>query len=152
TPFSSVQLGIQSRISKGGTPTVPHPHFTRISLAQEVFAEDNPLAAFARIFGAGTPSPDTNMAALALLAKQRKSVLDTAAADVAALSQGLPGSERLKVQSYTDSLRDLEMRITAPGAMSMSGAACDTTKFNPTGYTVPQVSDPNQASYNQTKN
>jgi hypothetical protein len=151
TPFASVQLGIQSRISKGGTPTVPHPHFTRISLAQEVFAEDNPLAAFARIFGSGTPSPDagSNTAALALLAKQKKSVLDTAAADVTALARSLPGSEKLKVQAYTDSLRDLEMRITAPGAM---GGACDTSKFNPTGYTVPQVNDPNQASYNQTKN
>jgi hypothetical protein len=152
TPFASVQLGVQSRISKGGTPTVPHPHFTRISLAQEVFAEDNPLAAFARIFGMGTSSPDTNMAALALLARQRKSVLDTAAADVAALAKNLPGSERLKVQAYTDSLRDLELRITAPGAMSTSGGACDTSKFNPTGYAVPQVNDPNQASYNQTKN
>src|SRR4029078_2898153 len=56
-PFSSVQLGIQSRISKGGTATVPHPHFTRISLAQEVFAEDNPLAAFACVFGIVTASP-----------------------------------------------------------------------------------------------
>ena len=51
SPFSSVQLGIQSRISKGGTPTVPHPHFTRVSLKEEVYAEDNPLAAFARLFG-----------------------------------------------------------------------------------------------------
>jgi hypothetical protein len=76
-------------------------------------------------------------------------VLDTAAADVATLSQSLPGSEKMKVQAYTDSLRDLEMRITAPGAM---GGACDTSKFNPTGYTVPQVGDPNQASYNQTAN
>jgi hypothetical protein len=152
-PFTSVQLGVQSRISKGGTPTVPHPHFTRISLAEEVFAEDNPLAAFARLFGSGTTPPTTNMAnmaALAQLAAQQKSILDTATADLTALQKSLPGSEAMKVQSYSDSLRALERRLTAPGAMPT--AACDTTKFNPTGFTVPQVSDPNQASYNQTTN
>jgi hypothetical protein len=149
SPFSSVQLGVQSRISKGGTPTVPHPHFTRISLAQEVFAEDNPLAAFTRIFGMGTASPSTNMAALARLAAQQKSILDTATADLAALQKNLPGSEAMKVDAYSTSLRDLERRLTAPGGMM---AACDTSKFNPTGFTVPQVSDPNQASYNQTTN
>jgi hypothetical protein len=151
SPFSSVQLGVQSRISKGGTPTVPHPHFTRISLAQEVFAEDNPLAAFSRLFGMGTSSPSTNTAALARLAAQQKSILDTATADLTALQQSLPGSESMKIQSYSDSLRALERQLTSTGAGGMM-AACDTTKFNPTGFTVPQVSDPNQASYNQTAN
>jgi hypothetical protein len=149
SPFSSVQLGVQSRISKGGTPTVPHPHFTRISLAQEVFAEDNPLAAFARIFGTGTSMPNANMAALARLAAQQKSILDTATADLTALQKSLPGSEAMKVDAYSTSLRDLERRLTSTGG-TMS--ACDTSKFNPTGFTVPQVSDPNQASYNQTTN
>jgi Protein of unknown function (DUF1552) len=149
TPFSSVQLGVQSRISKGGTASVPHPHFTRISLAQEVFAEDNPLAAFTRLFGMGGSSPSTNMAALARLAAQQKSILDTATADLTALQTGLPGSEQMKVQAYSDSLRALERRLTAPGAMM---GTCDTSMFNPTGFTVPQVSDPNQASYNQTDN
>jgi hypothetical protein len=148
TPFSSVQLGVQSRISKGGTPTVPHPHFTRISLAQEVFAEDNPLAAFSRLFAMGTTTGG-DTAALARLAAQKKSVLDTAAADLAALQQNLPGSESAKIDAYSTSLRDLERRLTAPDAMM---ATCDTTKFNPTGFKVPQVSDPNQAAYNQTAN
>jgi len=146
--FGSVQLGIQSRISKGGTATVPHPHFTRISLAQEVFAEDNPLAAFTRIFGMGTPSPMTNMAALAQLAARQKSILDTATADLTALQKSLPPSEAMKVDAYSTSLRDLEHQLTTSGGP----LSCDTTKFNPTGFTVPQVTDPNQAAYNQTAN
>ncbi len=149
SPFSSVQLGVQSRISKGGTPTVPHPHFTRVSLAQEVFAEDNPLAAFARLFGMGTSSPTANMAQLAQLAAQQKSILDNATADITALASALPGSEKAKVDAYTTSLRDLERRLTTSGGMM---STCDTSMFNPTGFTVPQVSDPNQASYNQTDN
>src|SRR5262249_39551412 len=131
------------------TPTVPHPHFTRISLAQEVFAEDNPLAAFSRLFGMGTSAPSTNMAALARLAAQQKSILDTATADLTALQKSLPGSEAMNVHAYATSLRALERRLTAPGGTM---AACDTSKFNPTGFTVPQVSDPNQAAYNQTAN
>jgi len=147
-PFSSVQLGIQSRISKGGTATVPHPHFTRVSLAQEVFAEDNPLAAFTRIFGMGTSMPATNMAALARLAAQQKSILDTATADLTALQKSLPGSEAMKIDAYASSLRDLEHQLTTPGSM----LSCDTTMFNPTKFTVPMVGDPNQAAYNQTAN
>jgi len=152
TPFSSYQLGVQSRISKGGTATVPHPHFTRINLKQEVFAQDNPLAAFADLFGSSSGAPMTAPAA-ALLAAQQKSVLDTATGDLASLMSQLPGSEKAKIQSYSDALRALELRLTAPGGGMMS-ADCNESAatFNPTGFTVPQVSDPNQASYNQTNN
>jgi hypothetical protein len=150
TPFSSVQLGIQSRISKGGTPSVPHPHFTRLSLKQEVYAEDNPLAAFARLFGAGASGGAGPMTNTALLAAQQKSILDTATADLQALSASLPNSEKQKIASYTDSLRALERHLTSPGAMSAS--CSDFSGFNPTHFAVPQVGDPNQASYNQTAN
>ncbi len=147
TPFSSVQLGIQSRISKGGTPTVPHPHFTRVSLHEEIFAEDNPLAAFARLFGQ-TNSSTADSAAL--LARQQKSILDNATADLDSLMGKLPGSEKRKIEAYSDSLRALEHRLTGPG--SALAACTDLSTFNPTHFTVPQVGDPNQASYNQTAN
>ena len=89
------------------------------------------------------------MAALAQLAAQQKSILDNATADITALANGLPASEQAKIDAYTTSLRDLARRLTTPGA-TMS--TCDTSMFNPTGFTVPMVSDPNQASYNQTDN
>ena len=150
TPFSSIQLGVQSRISKGGTASVPHPHFTRISLKEEVFAEDNPLAAFAEIFGQSSGMPMTAPAA-ALLALQQKSILDTATGDLNSLMSQLPGSEKQKISAYSDSLRALEQRLTAPSG-TMTANCTDFSSFNPTGFTVPQVSDPNQASYNQTAN
>ena len=130
---------------------MPHPHFTRISLKEEVFAEDNPLAAFARIFGQTMNMPMTAPAA-ALLAAQQKSILDTATADLTSLMTQLPGSEKQKIAAYSDSLRALEMRLTAPGGGLMSANCTDFSSFNPTGFAVPQVSDPNQASYNQTAN
>jgi Protein of unknown function (DUF1552) len=145
TPFSSVQLGVQSRISKGGTPTVPHPHFTRVSLAEEVFAVDDPLAAFAQIFGTGA---STTPAGATLLAAQQKSILDAATADLNSLQNALPPSEKLKIDAYTTSLRALEMRLTS-GAQTTT-ASCTNPPFNPTGFQVPPVTDPTQATYNQT--
>ncbi len=143
SPFGSIQLGIQCRISKGGTATVPHPHFTRVKLAQEVFPEENPLVAFDRFFkGTDTASGD---AAAALRLKQQKSVLDAANQDLLSLAQSLPPSEKAKIDTYTESLRALERRLTDPTGV----AACDLKGFNPTGFAVPQVNDPNQAAYNQ---
>lgn len=146
SPFGSVQLGIQSRISKGGTATVPHPHFTRMSLAQEVFPEENPLVAFDRLFaGSNTGMPD---AAAALRVQQQKSVLDAANQDLLSLQQSLPPSEKLKLETYAESLRAVERRLTDPnGAL-----ACDLAGFNAGGFNVPQVDDPNQAAYNQADN
>ena len=146
SPFGSVQLGIQCRISKGGTDTVPHPHFTRVSLAQEVFPEENPIVAFDRLFaGTNTGMPD---AAAALRLKQQTSVLDAANQDLLSLQQSLPPSEKQKIDTYAESLRALERRLSDPnGAL-----ACDLSAFNPTGFTVPQANDPNQAAYNQADN
>jgi hypothetical protein len=149
-PFSSIQLGIQSRISKGGSVAAPHPHFTRISLAQEVFAEDNPLAAFASIFGNSGGAGMMNDAAVMLLAARKKSILDASTADLASLSSRLPGSEKHKIETFTESIRALERRLTDPATMAPS--CNDFSKFNPTKFAVPQVANPNQASYNQTAN
>ncbi|HXI59840.1 MAG TPA: DUF1552 domain-containing protein [Polyangia bacterium] len=151
TPFSTALLGIQCRISKGGTPQVPHPHFTR-RMGQEIFPEDNPLAAFDRYFAGFDPGANAKdtASATALLALQQKSILDNATADLNALMSNLPGSEKAKIGSYTDSLRALERRLTNP--TTMPGAACTVSNFNPTKFTVPSFSDPNGAAYNTAAN
>jgi hypothetical protein len=143
SPFGAFQLGIQCRISKGGTPTVPHPHFSRVSLAQEVFPEENPLVAFNTLFS----GVDTSMndAAAALRLKQQKSVLDAANADLLSLQAALPPSEKRKIDAYASSIRDMERRLSEP----QTQMACDLTQFNQQGFTVPQVNDTNQAAYNQ---
>jgi hypothetical protein len=147
TPFSSLELGVQSRISRGGTPTVPHPHFCRISLSEEVLAEDDPIAGFAQVFGQ-TGTMTTTPAGMSLLAQQKKSILDTATADLASLMSVLPGSEQQKIQAYSTSLRELELQMTTA---SSTAASCTNPSFNPTGFTVPAVTDPTQATYNQTE-
>jgi hypothetical protein len=59
----------------------------------------------------------------------------------------LPPSEKLKIDAYSTSLRTLEARVTS-GATAT--AACMNPPFNPTNFTVPQVTDPSLATYNQT--
>ncbi len=151
-PFRMLQLGIQTRISKGGSASVPHPHFTRMALKQEVFAEDNPLQAFASTFGMMSGAAPMTNTAMALLAAQKKSILDNGTADLWSLQSRLPGSERHKIDVFADSLRALEHRLTDPGTTMPTASCTDFSGFNPTKFTVPQVSDPNQASYQQTPN
>ena len=57
-----------------------------MSLKQEVFAEDNPLTAFANVFGTTSGGNPMSDAAAMLLAARKKSVLDNATADLATLS------------------------------------------------------------------
>jgi hypothetical protein len=150
SPYASIQLGVQSRISQGGTATDPHHHFTRRN-NMEIFPDDNPLSAFDRYFSNLTTGmstmPDASVAMR--LAAQNRSILDNATADLKALTSKLPGSERAKVDTYTDSLRALEKRLTDPMTMR---PACDVSGFNPTKFSVSGAGDPNGASYNTAAN
>ncbi|HEY0714408.1 MAG TPA: DUF1552 domain-containing protein, partial [Polyangia bacterium] len=156
TPVRFLELGVQSRISKGGSAAAPHPHFTRESLGHEIFAEDNPLAAFGSVFNTSAPTMPTSapdaMAQMMMLAKQRKSSLDIATAELNSLANKLPNSEKNKIASYTDAIRALEMRLTGLSNVPSAAMCTDLSGFNPTKFTVPQASDPNKASYQQTAN
>src|SRR5204863_360189 len=58
------------------------------------------------------------------------------------------GSQQLKLDTFTASLRELERRLTDPGTIAPS--CSDVSGYNPTHFTFPQVGDTNQASYNHT--
>ncbi|MEQ1568869.1 MAG: DUF1552 domain-containing protein [Myxococcota bacterium] len=66
--------------------------------------EDDPRAAFSRLFGAAPlpPAPGTS---------PEKSVLDTAVADLLALQSRLGATERTKLDLHLQSLRELEQRL-----------------------------------------
>jgi hypothetical protein len=147
-PFGSIQLGVQSRISEGGQNTVLHPNISRISDAEWIFGEDNPIAAFDRIFGNFSAPSDDGSAAL--LAARQKSILDSASAGLLSLQNQVPPSEKRKLESYTESIRALERQLAGSGLEQ--SASCNPTDFNPTGFSVPAVTDPNQAAYNAAQN
>ena len=78
------------------SPTAPLP------------TENNPRIVFERLFGDGGTS-----AQRAALARQNRSILDSVSDDFARLASGLSGADRVQVDEYLESLREVERRIEA---------------------------------------
>jgi hypothetical protein len=72
-------------------------------------AEQNPRAAFERLFGAAEDGESAGSAAARR--QQRRSVLDFVLDDARALSRDLHGPDREKLDQYLSSVRDVERRI-----------------------------------------
>ncbi len=119
TPHSAIQLGVGSNFQNGSGS------MSFVSGAQ-VKADDDPLSAFTRIFGAAVGTDD---GAAALLKRQKKSVLDAALGDLTAVKMRLGATERVKLDTHLDSLREVERRITTNAL-----GACDISAFNAAGF------------------
>jgi len=120
--FASVQLGVGANFQNGSGSM----SFT--GTGQEVKPDDNPINAFGRLFGGATKTDDT----AALLSKKRKkSILDGALADLAAIRSELAGPERAKLDTNLDSLREVEKRLD--GVVPMG---CSPTGWNPSGFSI----------------
>jgi len=108
TPLPSIELGIEEvSLSCGAgygcayfntiswrTPTVPLP------------VENSPQAVFEKLFGDGGTTAQR-------LARKRedRSILDSVLEQTLTLRQGLPASDRLRVDGYLDDIREIERRI-----------------------------------------
>ena len=94
-----------------------------------VSATQSPWDAYNRVFGSGMmaapkPNPTSGSAAPAAPAvDMRRSVLDRALKDTAALRMRLAPSDRILLDSYQDSLRDIEMRLSNTAA-PVAGGDC----------------------------
>jgi hypothetical protein len=117
-PHASLQLGVAANHDNGA------PSMSFIGAGQEVKPDDDPLNAFARVFGAA-PGADPADAAL----RRRRSVLDLVQADMTRLRARLAGDERAKLETHLESFRELERRVAQPPA-----AVCDPAAFDRRGY------------------
>jgi len=130
TPYASIQLGVQSRISQGGTATDPHHHFTRRN-NMEIFPDDNPLSAFDRYFSNLTPGmttmPDASVAMR--LAAQNRSILDNATADLKALTAKIQTLPRELRRSLTwDQGKEMARHVEFTMATDVQVYFCDPHK------------------------
>lgn len=107
SPFPSVELsvqtsawgaGIQTRMSYDGTHGFVHP-------------EDDPAAAFARLFGGVAPQAGDQAGMEDPRAAGRRSVLDLVRGEVSALRRQLGQVERHKLDAHLEALRRVEQRI-----------------------------------------
>lgn len=85
----------------------------------------NPREVFERLFGDGDAlDADSRLAQM----RRRTSILDFVREDAARLSGTLGTTDRLKVDAYLDSIRDLERRIQKTGTMDLGAQAGDLTR------------------------
>ncbi|HKU44823.1 MAG TPA: DUF1552 domain-containing protein [Polyangiales bacterium] len=92
-----------------------------------VSAMQSPWDAYKRIFGSGTPTvmtnPGTTAPAPAPAVDLRKSALDRALVEIASLRPRLSATDRELLDSYQDSLRDIEKRLTTVGPPAATGCS-----------------------------
>lgn len=86
-------------------------HVSYSAAGQSATPEDDPAAAFSRLFGAGTPSVPNTPGTPG--PNRRRSVIDGALADLAAFRARVGQVEQRKLDAHLDSLRELERRIGA---------------------------------------
>ena len=106
TKFQSLQFGVQTS-SYGATPE------TRMSYSgPNVFVppEDDPVAAYSRMFGALVGDPQ----AAALLLNEQKSVIDLAEGELAVLRGRVGAAEQAKLDAHLTALRALEQTLSTP--------------------------------------
>ncbi len=121
TPFGSLQLAADIRSDRDEVaPRVLSyldPDLTQSAInlqRRPLYAETQPLNVFNRIFGgvmmmAGGAAPSMASQLLA----QKKSVLDFMSSDLARLRTLAPSSEKIRLDSYTDAITQLQASIQA---------------------------------------
>jgi hypothetical protein len=117
TTFKSLQFGVRC----GGNNPASRMIYT--GAQQPLAPETDPWAAFGRIFTAPA-APN----ALAKLQAERKSTLDVAAAELAALRGRAGAADRAKLDAHAEAIRTLETRLQA-----MQPATCAPPSFGSSG-------------------
>jgi hypothetical protein len=112
TRFPSLELGVLSDFNQVGGRIV------YLGANQPVAPIDDPAVVFDRAFEGLGADP----AGLARLRADRKSVLDAVSKQFARLSAKVGKEDRDKLGAHAQAIRDLELRLSAPGATL--GASC----------------------------
>ncbi len=114
-PHRHVYLGVQANHNGASGDK----HISYVAPGATVAPEDDPVRAFARLFGVAAPDapPVADRHAL------RRSVLDAHAADLADLRARVAGRERARLELHLDAVRELERRLE-PLAEMPPGDAC----------------------------
>ncbi len=116
TKFKSLNLGVRTENSGP---------FSCYGVDQPALQENNPQAVFDRVFADVAP-PDP--AVVDRLRADRKSVLDSALADIGDLQKSVGKADREKLQNYFDSIREVEGRLAnvAGGSLSCGRPVIET--------------------------
>ncbi|MDX2021850.1 MAG: DUF1552 domain-containing protein [Deltaproteobacteria bacterium] len=142
--LSSVNLGILDTQSGGGD--VEPNTLSADGPGQPFPAIYDPIKAFAAIFGGamGSANPGTGSSGgtppVDLLLKQKKSLLDFVLDDTQRLKQRLAAPERVRLDQYLESLREIESRLkpTVGAPEVVDAATCSNMKAPSVGQGAPK--------------
>jgi hypothetical protein len=146
TPLSSLQVGLSTLNSY--TDGNPGQHSRSISWSDPMtplYKMISPQAVFDRLVGPSGPAPTaaSNMGATPDPAAQRRralrqSALDYIRGDVASLQARVSRSDRARLDAFLTSVRDLELRVAAPGMPVGAAAGCNVMPRPTEVYSVDQ--------------
>jgi hypothetical protein len=113
TPLSSLELGLEGpnfagSCDSGGYSCTFSYTISWRNASTPLPMEHNPRAVFERLFG-DNESTDSKLRQARI--RDQRSILDSVSDDVARLQRSLGGTDRSKVDSYLDAVRDVERRI-----------------------------------------
>ena len=113
TPLASLELGLEGAnfagsCDSGGFSCAFSYTIAWRNASTPLPMEHNPRAVFERLFG---DSENTDPVARQARMREQRSILDSVSNEVARLRQRLGPSDRVKVGSYLDAVRDVERRI-----------------------------------------
>jgi hypothetical protein len=132
TTFESLQFGVQIVYTDGSGRLIWKAR------GEQLPPMEDPWQAYTRIFGNGmmTPQPAPGMPVPAKF-DLRKSALDYSLAEIASVQPRLGASDRKRVESYQDSLRDIEKRLTGMGGGGGGGGGQPVGACMPPGVGAP---------------
>jgi len=112
TQFGSLELGIEANQLAGNCDSGYSCAYTNTlswrSATTPMPVENNPRAIFERLFGDGE---STGAAARLALLNRQRSILDYVTGSLDRLNSKLAAHDRVKLNEYTDAVRDIERRI-----------------------------------------
>ena len=113
TPLASLELGLEGAnfagsCDSGGFSCAFSYTISWRNASTPLPMEHNPRAIFERLFG---DSQNTDPAAQQARMRDQRSILDSVSEDVARLRQRLGPTDRVKVGTYLEAVRDVERRI-----------------------------------------
>jgi hypothetical protein len=116
TQVASLELAMDAPANAGACTGILSCAYTHTiswrSATQPLPMEHNPRAVFERLFG---DSGSTGRASREARLRQQKSLLDSVTAKLARLRQELGAQDQIKMEQYTEAVRDVERRIQKAG-------------------------------------
>ena len=136
TQVASLELSMDKPANAGvcsGTLNCVYTHtISWRSPTQPLPMESNPRAVFERLFG---DTGSTDRAARERRLRQQRSILDSVTDAVAALRRDVGAEDNLKIEEYTEAVRDVERRIhLAEQQIDIELPSFDAPESAPTSY------------------